>query len=81
VFSQQRRWDADTIQGALQPGPTRHVDLIHAIPVVIFYATAIVDSKGSPRFAVDIDGRDSKLEQELAARHSRIVSTVDRPTE
>jgi murein L,D-transpeptidase YcbB/YkuD len=65
--------------GALQPGPTRHVDLVHAIPVVFFYATAIVDSKGSPRFAADIYGRDAKLEQELAARRSQIDSVVGRP--
>jgi len=81
VLGQQRQWNADTIQVALQPGPTRHVDLVHAIPVVIFYATAIVDSKGSPRFAADIYGRDSKLEQELAARHSQIVSAAGRPAE
>jgi murein L,D-transpeptidase YcbB/YkuD len=81
VLGQQRQWNADTIQGALQPGPTRHVDLVHAIPVVIFYATAIVDSKGSPRFAADIYGRDPKLEQELAARHAQIVSGAGRPTE
>jgi murein L,D-transpeptidase YcbB/YkuD len=68
VLGQQRQWNADAIQGALQPGPTRHVDLAHAIPVVIFYATAIVDSDGSPRFAADIYGRDPKLRQELAAR-------------
>jgi murein L,D-transpeptidase YcbB/YkuD len=79
VLGRQRRWDADAIQEALQPGPTRHVDLAHAIPVVIFYATAITDSDGSPRFAADIYGRDAKLEQELAARHSQIVSAPGRP--
>jgi murein L,D-transpeptidase YcbB/YkuD len=70
VLSQQRQWNADAIQSALQPGPTRHVELAHAIPVVIFYATAVVDSDGSPRFAPDIYGRDSQLEQELATRQS-----------
>jgi murein L,D-transpeptidase YcbB/YkuD len=70
VLGQQRQWDADAIQVALQPGPTRHVDLVHAIPVVIFYATAIVDTKGDPVFAADIYGRDATLAQELAARPS-----------
>jgi murein L,D-transpeptidase YcbB/YkuD len=79
VLGRQRRWDADAIQEALQPGPTRHVDLAHAIPVVIFYATAITDTNGSPRFVADIYGRDAKLEQELAARHSQIVSAPGRP--
>jgi murein L,D-transpeptidase YcbB/YkuD len=70
VLGQQRQWNADSIQSALQPGPTRHVDLIHPVPVVIFYATAAVDGTGSPRFAADIYGRDARLERELAARHS-----------
>ena len=43
-----------------------HRDLVHPVPVVIFYATAIVDSTGSPRFVADIYGRDRTLEQELA---------------
>jgi murein L,D-transpeptidase YcbB/YkuD len=77
VLGQEQKWNADAIQGALQPGPTRHVDLIHAIPVVIFYATAMVDSQGKPRFAVDIYGRDLKLEQELAARHSFRQGALD----
>jgi murein L,D-transpeptidase YcbB/YkuD len=68
VLGAQRQWTADAVKGALQPGPTRHVDLARAVPVVIFYATASVDGKGSPRFAADIYGRDARLEQELAAR-------------
>jgi murein L,D-transpeptidase YcbB/YkuD len=74
VLGRQREWNADAVRSALQPGPTRHVDLAHAVPVVIFYATATVDGKGSTRFAADIYGRDAKLEQELAARHGQLVS-------
>jgi murein L,D-transpeptidase YcbB/YkuD len=69
VLGGQRQWTADAIQIALQPGPTRHVELPHPVPVVIFYATAIVDSEGGTRFAADIYGRDTTLERELAARH------------
>jgi murein L,D-transpeptidase YcbB/YkuD len=79
VLGREKKWDADAIQGALQPGPTRHVDLVHAIPVVLFYATASVDGNGSARFAADIYGRDPRLEQELAARYKRIVSAQGRP--
>jgi murein L,D-transpeptidase YcbB/YkuD len=68
VLARERQWNADAIQDALQPGPTRHVDLARSIPVVIFYATAIVDSDGGARFAADIYGRDAQLEQALAAR-------------
>jgi murein L,D-transpeptidase YcbB/YkuD len=81
VLGRQRQWNADTIQDALQPGPTRHVDLVHPVPVVIFYATASVDSEGSARFAADVYGRDAKLGQELAARRSQFVSAADRPAE
>jgi murein L,D-transpeptidase YcbB/YkuD len=81
VLGREQKWNADAIQDALQPGPTRHVDLAKPIPVVIFYATASVDSQGSAHFAADIYGRDSKLEQELAARHSQIVSAAGRPAE
>ena len=81
VLGGQRQWNADTIQAALQPGPTRHVDLARAIPVVIFYATAMVDSQGSPRFAPDIYGRDAKLEQELAARRGRMAGAAGAPSE
>ncbi|MFL6636735.1 MAG: murein L,D-transpeptidase [Massilia sp.] len=70
VLGGQRQWTADAIQEALQPGPTKHVDLPRSIPVVLFYATAIVDSEGGARFAADIYGRDARLEQELAARRS-----------
>jgi murein L,D-transpeptidase YcbB/YkuD len=71
VLGQQARWNADTIQEALQPGPTRHVDLPRPIPVVIFYATASVGSDGSARFAADMYGRDAKLVQALASRSPR----------
>jgi murein L,D-transpeptidase YcbB/YkuD len=81
VLGRQRQWTADAIQAALQPGPTRHVDLVHPVPVVIFYATASVDSEGSARFAADVYGRDAKLGQELAARRSQFVSAADRPAE
>ena len=70
VLGGQRQWSADAIQEALQPGPTKHVDLPRSIPVVLFYATAIADGEGGARFAADIYGRDVKLEQELAARSS-----------
>ncbi|MBD8531012.1 MULTISPECIES: murein L,D-transpeptidase [unclassified Massilia] len=79
VLGRQLQWNADTIQEALQPGPTRHVDLVKAIPVVMFYATASVDREGKPRFAADIYGRDPKLEQALAARRRQRVSAAGRP--
>jgi murein L,D-transpeptidase YcbB/YkuD len=76
VLGGQRKWTADAIQDALQPGPTRHVDLVHAVPVAILYATAIVDNEGSPMFVADVYGRDATLEQELAARHRQVAASA-----
>jgi murein L,D-transpeptidase YcbB/YkuD len=80
VLSPQRQWNADSIQDALQPGPTKHVDLARPIPVVIFYATAIADSDGSARFAADIYGRDAALERELWLRHKQLAGAPERGT-
>ena len=76
MLGQQFRWNADKIQDASQPGPTRHVDLARPIPVVIFYATASVDSQGNPRFAADMYGRDAKLVQALGSRRSTIAASL-----
>lgn len=81
VLGQQSTWSADTIQEALQPGPTRHVDLARPVPVVMFYATASVDSNGNVRFAADMYGHDAKLVKALASRRSSIVASTRRPTD
>lgn len=80
VLGQQSSWNADTIQEALQPGPTRHVDLSRPIPVVMFYATASVDSDGKVRFAADMYGRDAKLVKALASRRSAMSASTRGPT-
>ncbi len=66
VLADQPEWDADAIQLALQPGPTRRVELRRPIPVVLFYATAVVERDGTVLFSQDIYGRDVKLERALA---------------
>jgi murein L,D-transpeptidase YcbB/YkuD len=81
VLGDQPQWDADSIQEALQPGPTRRVSLRRPIPVVIFYATASVDRDGAVHFAADIYGRDPLLERELSAHASQIVPARVPPTE
>jgi murein L,D-transpeptidase YcbB/YkuD len=81
VLGDQPQWDADSIQEALESGPTRHVSLSRPIPVVIFYATAMVDRDGTARFVADVYGRDSLLERELTAHASQIVPTPPPATE
>jgi murein L,D-transpeptidase YcbB/YkuD len=60
-------------------GRPRQLYLVNPISVVIFYATATVDSEGRPRFATDIYGRAPRLEQDLEACHPQIVSATGRP--
>lgn len=66
VLQDQPEWGIDEIQAALEPGPTRTVRLSGPVPVVIFYATAIVDREGRALFPRDVYKRDPVLEQELA---------------
>ena len=80
VLGRQSTWSADRIQEALQPGPTRHVDLARPVPVVMFYATASVDSNGNVRFAADMYGHDAKLVKALASRRRSIAASSGRPT-
>jgi murein L,D-transpeptidase YcbB/YkuD len=81
VLGDQPQWDADSIQEAMQPGPTRRVSLSRPVPVVIFYATAIVDHDGTAHFDPDIYRRDPLLEKALSGRALQIVPARVPPTE
>lgn len=73
VLGDQPRWDPGAVEAAMRPGPTRKVNLSAPIPVVLFYATAMVDSDGRPLFPRDVYRRDPALEQALAA-HAKAVA-------
>jgi murein L,D-transpeptidase YcbB/YkuD len=81
VLGDQPQWSADNIARALQPGPTHRADLSAPVPVVIFYATAVVGRDGTPHFSADIYGRDPLLERALAQHASQIVPAPPPPTE
>jgi murein L,D-transpeptidase YcbB/YkuD len=81
VLGDQPQWSADNIGRALQPGPTHRADLSGPVPVVIFYATAVVERDGTARFSPDIYGRDPLLESALAAHARQIVPASPPPTE
>lgn len=68
VLHDQPQWGAAEIEAAMQPGPTRTVKLRAPVPVVIFYATAVVDDEGKVLFPHDVYRRDPLLEKALA-RH------------
>jgi murein L,D-transpeptidase YcbB/YkuD len=68
VLADAVRWNAQNVAMAMQPGPTSTVQLKHAVPVVLFYATAITGRDGKVSFVADIYRRDQKLMQALTAR-------------
>lgn len=67
VLEDQAGWTIDRVEAEMAPGPTRTVSLGAAVPVVLFYATAMVDRDGQVLFSRDIYRRDPVLEQALQA--------------
>ncbi|MGG7603366.1 L,D-transpeptidase family protein [Massilia sp. BKSP1R2A-1] len=61
VLADPLRWNAEGVTAAMRPGATRTVTLAAPVPVVLFYATAIVDRHGRALFAEDIYKRDAPL--------------------
>ena len=60
-------WDADRVHAAMTSGPDNYtVSLKTPIPIVIFYATAIVAEDGQTHFFDDLYGYDQKLQQVLS---------------
>lgn len=66
VLADPRRWDAAAVAAAMAPGDMRIVRLAKPVPVVLFYATALVDRNGSALFAPDIYRQDDALARQLA---------------
>lgn len=60
------RWNPDTVDAAMNGNLTMKVDLPQAVPVVIFYGTAVVEENGEVHFSDDLYGYDAALEQALA---------------
>jgi len=59
-------WDDARVEQALQLTSQRVVPLAHAIPVVIYYTTAVAHRDGTISFYEDIYGHDAALERALA---------------
>jgi murein L,D-transpeptidase YcbB/YkuD len=60
-------WDADRVHAAMTGGPDNYtVSLKTPIPIVIFYATAIVAEDGQTHFFDDLYGYDQRLQQVLS---------------
>jgi murein L,D-transpeptidase YcbB/YkuD len=60
-------WDNDRVHDAMNTGPNNYaVSLKNPIPIVIFYATAIVAEDGQTHFFDDLYGYDQALQQVLS---------------
>ena len=67
VLGARPEWTIEAVEMAMQPGPMRKVNLAAPIPVLLFYATAMVDREGRVLFARDVYRRDPLLEHALDA--------------
>jgi len=61
VLADPQQWSAQQVAAAMSGGKNRTVTLPAPVPVVLFYATALVDREGRALFAPDIYGRDDAL--------------------
>ncbi|MBK8229445.1 MAG: L,D-transpeptidase family protein [Candidatus Eisenbacteria bacterium] len=67
VLKDQPTWTADAIQKAMDGTSETRANLSAPLPVVIFYATAIVSPDGRVQFFDDIYGQDETLDRALRA--------------
>jgi murein L,D-transpeptidase YcbB/YkuD len=61
VLADPQQWNGAQVAAAMSAGKNRFVRLAEPVPVVLFYATALVDREGRALFAPDIYGRDAAL--------------------
>lgn len=67
VLADQDKWSLAALETAIRTGNTRTLALPAPVPVVLFYATAVVDRDGRTLFAQDIYGQDAQLIRALQA--------------
>jgi murein L,D-transpeptidase YcbB/YkuD len=79
VLSDQPQWTKKAIAAAIATGSNRTVRLNAALPVVIFYTTAMADREGRVLFPGDIYKLDEPLERALAQR-TRLLRSADQST-
>ena len=61
MLADRQQWGGAQVAAAMNAGRNRTVKLATPVPVVLFYATALVDRRGRALFAQDIYGRDAAL--------------------
>lgn len=66
VLRDPQEWPLESVRRAMDGLPSRRVNLPRPLPVVIYYATAIVRPERGVEFYEDIYGHDARLERALA---------------
>ena len=72
ILQGNKNWTKDKIVGAMNNGPdSQQMNLSQKRPVVIIYATAVVQPDGEVKFFQDIYGHDAHMEKALARGYPR----------
>lgn len=66
VLADQADWTAERIEKEMQRGRPFTLKLSRSVPVLLFYATAVVGTDGRAAFFEDLYGHDRRLDQALA---------------
>jgi L,D-transpeptidase YcbB len=72
VLRDQREWDTDAIDAAMNSGTEKTVKLTEGLPVYLGYWTALVDEDGVLHFRGDIYGIDADQRKRLTDRINRL---------
>jgi murein L,D-transpeptidase YcbB/YkuD len=79
VLREKPEWTEEKVREAMEGERPVWVGLDEPLPVVIFYATAFVDSQGVTRFVDDIYGLDERLRAALAGGYPYPRRAVGHP--
>jgi L,D-transpeptidase YcbB len=75
VLRDQREWDTDAIEAAMNSGTEKTVKLTEKLPVYLGYWTAFVDEDGALHFRDDVYGIDAGQHKRLTDRLNRLKKT------
>ncbi len=74
VLEDQAEWTEARIRSAMDADKPSSVHLLHPVPVLIFYTTAVVEADGRTLFLPDVYGLDGKLDAALKQRSARLAA-------
>ena len=74
VLEDQPAWTSERIKAAMDADKPSTVHLLHPVPVIIFYATAVAEADGRVLFLPDLYGLDESLDAALKQRAARLAA-------